>query len=77
MLSSAAAGAVAKRKNARMEDVSKLTIKSGMPHTELDITVSPPTPGMCACVCVFHLAFRVNNDATIGQSLVLEKEIDL
>ena len=28
-----------------MEDVNRLTIKTGMPA---DITVSPPTPGMCS-----------------------------
>ena len=41
LLTSAAAGALAKRKVARAEDLSRLTIKS----SELDIMVSPPTPG--------------------------------
>ena len=55
LLTSAAAGALAKRKVARAEDLSKLTIKP----SELDIMVSPPTPGesMCqhthmTCMCV-------------------------
>lgn len=41
LLTSAAAGALAKRKVARAEDLTKLTIKP----SELDIMVSPPTPG--------------------------------
>ena len=41
LLTSAAAGAQAKRKVARAEDLSRLTIKP----SELDIMVSPPTPG--------------------------------
>ena len=41
LLTSAAAGALAKRKVARAEDLAKLSIKP----SELDIMVSPPTPG--------------------------------
>ena len=50
LLTSAAAGALAKRKVARAEDLSKLTIKP----SELDIMVSPPTPGqsMCLLLCI-------------------------
>ena len=49
LLTSAAAGALAKRKMARAEDLSKLTIKP----SELDIMVSPPTPGELCCVYVW------------------------
>ena len=41
LLTSAAAGAQARRKVARAEDLSKLTIKP----SDLDIMISPPTPG--------------------------------
>ena len=49
LLTSAAAGALAKRKVARAEDLSRLTIKP----SELDIMVSPPTPGeYCTVVLI-------------------------
>ena len=51
LLTSAAAGALAKRKVARAEDLSKLTIKP----SELDIMVSPPTPGKSMCLSNIHV----------------------
>lgn len=36
-----------KRMNPLVEDLSKLSLLS----KDLDITVSPPTPGVCVCVC--------------------------
>ena len=67
LLTSAAAGALAKRKVARAEDLSRLTIKP----SELDIMVSPPTPGQSTCnyehacnialccVCVYMYMLRI------------------
>ena len=54
LLTSAAAGAQAKRKVARAEDLSKLTIKP----SELDIMVSPPTPGKFVCVYIMCMCIR-------------------
>ena len=42
LLTSAAAGALAKRKFARAEDPTKISINK---PSEFDIMVSPPTPG--------------------------------
>ena len=48
---SSSSAALIKRRAGRNEDITRLSI-GNKPELYADITVSPPTPGVCVCVCV-------------------------